>query len=202
MAAIRSRRGSARPLDFGHWAAHKLESLTRNQLRHGEAVAIGIALDTRYSVLAGLLPAGQRRAGVQPCSSGSASTSGIDVLRRARQRRSPRAARGPARVPRAPGRRVDRHAAGSIGRGIEVHEMDEERVLRRDRLAQATAGRRHEARRPQAAAPHLLHQHSPRRDLGRDPRGPRKYLPRVEAPNFARGGVGGGLRSPTSPPRR
>ncbi|MCX8099638.1 MAG: 3-dehydroquinate synthase [Geminicoccaceae bacterium] len=50
--------GSARPLDFGHWAAHKLESLTRHHLRHGEAVAIGIALDTRYSVLAGLLPAG------------------------------------------------------------------------------------------------------------------------------------------------
>jgi 3-dehydroquinate synthase len=47
--------GSARPLDFGHWAAHKLEMLTRHHLRHGEAVAIGIALDTRYSVLAGLL---------------------------------------------------------------------------------------------------------------------------------------------------
>jgi 3-dehydroquinate synthase len=48
--------GSARPLDFGHWAAHKLESLTRNRLRHGEAVAIGIALDTLYSAEAGLLP--------------------------------------------------------------------------------------------------------------------------------------------------
>ncbi len=47
--------GSARPLDFGHWSAHKLESMTRYHLRHGEAVAIGIALDTRYSVLAGLL---------------------------------------------------------------------------------------------------------------------------------------------------
>ena len=42
--------GSSRPLDFGHWAAHKLESLTKHQLRHGEAVAIGIALDTLYSV--------------------------------------------------------------------------------------------------------------------------------------------------------
>lgn len=52
-------QGSARPLDFGHWAAHKLETLSRNHLRHGEAVAIGIALDTRYSVLAGLLPAGE-----------------------------------------------------------------------------------------------------------------------------------------------
>jgi 3-dehydroquinate synthase len=47
--------GSARPLDFGHWAAHKLEQLTQHKLRHGEAVAIGIALDTTYSHLAGFL---------------------------------------------------------------------------------------------------------------------------------------------------
>jgi 3-dehydroquinate synthase len=50
--------GSARPLDYGHWSAHKLEGLTRHHLRHGEAVAIGVALDTRYSVTAGLLEAG------------------------------------------------------------------------------------------------------------------------------------------------
>jgi 3-dehydroquinate synthase len=41
--------GSARPLDFGHWAAHKLEQLSEYRIRHGEAVAIGIALDTLYS---------------------------------------------------------------------------------------------------------------------------------------------------------
>lgn len=52
-------RGSGRPLDFGHWAAHKLEALSSYTLRHGEAVAIGIALDTRYSVLAGLLAPGE-----------------------------------------------------------------------------------------------------------------------------------------------
>lgn len=51
--------GSARPLDFGHWSAHKLEALTRHHVRHGEAVAIGIALDSRYSVLKGLLPEGE-----------------------------------------------------------------------------------------------------------------------------------------------
>ena len=50
--------GSARPLDYGHWAAHKLESLTKYELRHGEAVAIGLALDTRYSVCCGLLNPG------------------------------------------------------------------------------------------------------------------------------------------------
>lgn len=51
-------QGSARPLDYGHWAAHKLERMSAHALSHGEAVAIGVALDTRYSTLAGLLPAG------------------------------------------------------------------------------------------------------------------------------------------------
>jgi len=43
--------GSSRPLDFGHWAAHKLEHLSDFRIRHGEAVAIGIALDSTYSYL-------------------------------------------------------------------------------------------------------------------------------------------------------
>ena len=48
--------GASRPLDFGHWAAHKLEQMTSFQLRHGEAVAVGIALDVIYSSLIGSLP--------------------------------------------------------------------------------------------------------------------------------------------------
>jgi 3-dehydroquinate synthase len=51
--------GSARPLDYGHWAAHKLEVLTHHSLRHGEAVAIGLALDSRYSVQVGWLAPGE-----------------------------------------------------------------------------------------------------------------------------------------------
>jgi 3-dehydroquinate synthase len=47
--------GSSRPLDFGHWCAHKLEQLTDYQLRHGEAVAIGIAVDSTYSYVMGFL---------------------------------------------------------------------------------------------------------------------------------------------------
>ena len=49
-------QGSSRPLDYGHWAAHKLEQLTGYRMRHGEAVAIGIALDTTYAFLSGFLP--------------------------------------------------------------------------------------------------------------------------------------------------
>lgn len=49
--------GSARPLDFGHWSAHKLEYLTNFEIRHGEAVAMGIALDSVYSNLSGRITA-------------------------------------------------------------------------------------------------------------------------------------------------
>ncbi|WP_343524186.1 3-dehydroquinate synthase [Pedobacter sp.] len=49
--------GSARPLDFGHWSAHKLEYLSNFEVRHGEAVAMGIALDSVYSNLSGRITA-------------------------------------------------------------------------------------------------------------------------------------------------
>ena len=48
----------ARPLDFGHWSAHKLEQMTGFELRHGEAVAIGVALDMTYSGLVGIVDEG------------------------------------------------------------------------------------------------------------------------------------------------
>lgn len=47
--------GSSRPLDFGHWAAHKLEQLSGFELSHACAVSIGVALDTLYSARCGLL---------------------------------------------------------------------------------------------------------------------------------------------------
>ncbi|QDT10133.1 3-dehydroquinate synthase [Planctomycetes bacterium K23_9] len=46
----------ARPLDFGHWSAHKLEPLTNYGIRHGEAVAIGVAIDCLYSSMKHGLP--------------------------------------------------------------------------------------------------------------------------------------------------
>ncbi len=51
-----------RPLDFGHWSAHKLEQMSNHRLSHGEAVAIGVALDAVYSWLAGLLDRAQAHA--------------------------------------------------------------------------------------------------------------------------------------------
>ena len=48
-------KGSSRPLDFGHWSAHKLEQISDFEIKHGEAVAIGIGIDAIYSSYCGLL---------------------------------------------------------------------------------------------------------------------------------------------------
>lgn len=48
--------GTARPLDFGHWSAHKLESMSNYRIGHGQAVAVGVALDALYAARTGFLP--------------------------------------------------------------------------------------------------------------------------------------------------
>jgi len=57
--------GSSRPLDFGHWSAHKVEQLSHFAIRHGEAVAMGIALDSAYSYVSGRLQEADAAAVVQ-----------------------------------------------------------------------------------------------------------------------------------------
>ena len=54
--------GSARPLDFGHWAAHRLELLSDFTLGHGSAVAIGIALDSTYALMKKMISREERDA--------------------------------------------------------------------------------------------------------------------------------------------
>ena len=49
--------GSARPLDFGHWLGHKLETMSAYRLGHGQAVAVGIAVDSWYAMKQGLISA-------------------------------------------------------------------------------------------------------------------------------------------------
>lgn len=51
-------QGEGRPLDFGHWAAHKLEQLSGFRLGHGEAVTVGMIIDLHYARRAGLLAEG------------------------------------------------------------------------------------------------------------------------------------------------
>ncbi|MCL6261373.1 3-dehydroquinate synthase [Aquiflexum sp. TKW24L] len=115
--------GSARPLDFGHWAAHKLEHLTHYQVRHGEAVAIGIALDSTYSYLNGMISQADlmriinliKTLGFEiyhPELSGQALLKGLEEFRE--------------------------HLGGeltitlleSLGKGVEVHQMDNDLILK------------------------------------------------------------------------
>ena len=119
--------GSARPLDYGHWAAHKLEMLTRNALRHGEAVAIGIALDARYSVLAGLLPEGEElriarlleRLGFRLWD---------DSLNLRDETGTRRVVAGLTDFQEHLGGELTITLLAGIGRGVEVHSMDKEAI--------------------------------------------------------------------------
>jgi 3-dehydroquinate synthase len=47
--------GRARPLDFGHWSAHKLETMSQFRISHGDAVAAGVLLDSIYAQMQGWL---------------------------------------------------------------------------------------------------------------------------------------------------
>ena len=119
--------GSARPLDFGHWAAHKIETLTRNHVRHGEAVAIGIALDTRYSVLAGLL-----EPGLEDRVAALLELLGFDLWHPVLEARASDGShpllKGLSEFREHLGGELTITLLEGIGRGIEVHEIDAERV--------------------------------------------------------------------------
>jgi 3-dehydroquinate synthase len=115
--------GSARPLDYGHWSAHKLEGLTRHALRHGEAVAIGIALDARYSVLAGLLQEGEDIRVLKLLARlGFTLWDDALDLRDGKNRR--RVVGGLADFQEHLGGELTITLLESIGRGVEVHVMD------------------------------------------------------------------------------
>ncbi len=119
--------GSSRPLDFGHWSAHKLEQLSGFEVLHGEAVAIGIALDTVYSAIAGMLPPNdaQRVLSVlqalelptfHPLLGGSGHAhpllAGLEEFREHL------------------GGRLTVMLLSAIGRGVEVHQLEQGNVLR------------------------------------------------------------------------
>lgn len=121
--------GSARPLDFGHWSAHKLEQLTANQVNHGEAVAIGIALDTRYSVLSGHLAADEDER-VARLLERLGFVLWHDKFRECDARGRPLILKGLADFQEHLGGELTVTLLAGIGRGVEVHEMDENIVSR------------------------------------------------------------------------
>ncbi len=119
--------GSVRPLDYGHWSAHKLESVTRHHVRHGEAVAIGMALDARYSVLAGLLPQGEEE---RICT--LLEYLGFDLWHPALAKEGTRGEwvilEGLRDFQEHLGGELTVTLLAGIGVGVEVHEIDRERM--------------------------------------------------------------------------
>ncbi|MGH2852651.1 MAG: 3-dehydroquinate synthase [Solirubrobacteraceae bacterium] len=124
--------GSARPLDFGHWSAHKLERLSGLRLRHGEAVAIGIALDTTYAQLAGILPAADWRRVLALLEA-----FGLPLL--APELDDPRLLDGLVEFREHLGGQLTVALAGAIGAGLEVHHIDRPLMRRAIRELRAAA---------------------------------------------------------------
>lgn len=118
--------GSSRPLDFGHWSAHKLEQLSGFEVMHGEAVSIGIALDSIYSNLAGHLSLADaqhivevlQRVGLpifHPLIEGEATTHPLLI--------------GLEEFREHLGGKLTIMLLEGIGKGVEVNEMDHALVL-------------------------------------------------------------------------
>jgi len=117
-------KGSSRPLDFGHWAAHKLEQLTNYEIRHGEAVAIGIALDVAYSYHIGMLDKTAMQK-VHHClkNLGFAITHPY-LFDDSRQRFNPVLWEGLEEFREHLGGELTIMLLDRLGHGVEVHEMD------------------------------------------------------------------------------
>ena len=126
--------GSSRPLDFGHWSAHKLEQLTNYRLRHGEAVAIGLALDVTYSHLQGWLTAADCRRVIDVLT-------GVGFALYDPALESPEVFNGLREFREHLGGELTIQMLRDIGEGFNVHEIDE------------TLMRRSVAHLKQAAAP-------------------------------------------------
>lgn len=120
--------GSARPLDFGHWVAHKLEQLSDFRIGHGDAVAIGLGVDLLYSAKIGLI----KKSSAERCLQllerlgfvlydemlGSKSKQGKHVI-----------LEGLEEFREHLGGELTITLLQGIGEGVEVHAMDKVKIL-------------------------------------------------------------------------
>jgi 3-dehydroquinate synthase len=120
--------GSARPLDFGHWAAHKLEQASRFRISHGDAVAIGIALDVLYARNIGLLEAGSV-ARILNLLEKLGFKLFADELLNADSYNRPAILSGLEEFREHLGGELSVTLLKAIGQGVEVHEMDQPKII-------------------------------------------------------------------------
>ncbi len=133
--------GSARPLDFGHWSAHKLERISHHRLNHGEAVAIGIALDVCYAVTQGLVAERERDAILD-----ALSAVGLPLWDEACAQESPTGGasllEGLEEFREHLGGRLTITLPSGIGARVEVNDIDREAMRRSIAVLQAAARQR------------------------------------------------------------
>jgi 3-dehydroquinate synthase len=115
--------GSSRPLDFGHWAAHKLEKLSDFRIRHGEAVAIGIALDSAYSFLQGRIEEADLLRIFKVFH-----TLGLALY--APELQEEALLQGLKEFQEHLGGRLTIMLLEKVGKGVEVHEMDQQLIVK------------------------------------------------------------------------
>ncbi len=120
--------GSSRPLDFGHWTAHKLEQLSDYRLRHGEAVAIGLALDSTYSYLSSLLSEQSWRRILDVILAVGLPIYAPELSQYDRSN-TRCLLQGLNEFREHLGGRLTIMLLEGIGQGLEVHEMDEDRIV-------------------------------------------------------------------------
>lgn len=122
--------GSSRPLDLGHWSAHKLEQLSDYRLRHGEAVAIGLALDSSYAHLKGMLDETSARRIIALLRALRLPIFAPELAASLHNRDDPRCVlRGLNEFREHLGGRLTIAMPRQIGKAEDVHEIDETAML-------------------------------------------------------------------------
>ena len=134
--------GAARPLDFGHWSAHRLELLSNYRLGHGQAVAVGMALDCVYAGLIGLLGDGDVERIL--CALARVGLPTWDPLLEARtDRGESEILKGLEEFREHLGGTLTVTLPDGIGQRVEVHHMDTAAVM--DAIGFLKASQRHRA---------------------------------------------------------
>lgn len=122
--------GSSRPLDFGHWGAHKLEQLTSFELRHGEAVAIGIALDATYSHFVGMLSKKELDEIIDLITLLGFDLFVPELLQKRLEDEEYEILKGLNEFREHLGGRLTIMLLNGIGEGVEVHDMNPELIIK------------------------------------------------------------------------
>ena len=116
-------------MDFGHWAAHKLEYLTNYKLTHSEAVAVGIVLDSCYSYFKGFLTK-EEMLRIVTCFQQLNFQLDHELLFNPADKNvtNPELLRGLEEFREHLGGELTIMLLKSIGKGEEIHEMEEEKL--------------------------------------------------------------------------